>query len=374
MNPAISPPTDNLYKFLAVFGLILLGGSFVYPSWQRKEYDQLKARFDGDAAKLQTEREVAAEFERDTIKLLHSRSGEWLALFDAQKKDPKKTVNVPADLLKEAHKLAQVHFDRKKVKEAIVLKQIEIDARRTELMMTRAFLSKLDYYSSFAGCIGFLACLIGFSRWLANQRTQDEIQQKELTVNDNVEPRPLPLIMPADVLPTMNDWGQKSLRRIGIWATCLGSVVMCFGHIRRAHAEYDLESAAVSSFDARTKSRLLLVRLFSKFMDNAELDDMQLADKGPGVVTTDREFMLKYADDYVKLDQEAAPLKGLMIERFAAEDRLDKLQSEIHRFRGIANWCYWIGGAIMAAGVLVLFCRPWIAKFIGEKRFSLFHP
>ena len=54
------PPTDNLYKFIAISGLILLLGGGIFPYMKSIELTQELIEFSGEAKKLKLEADMTA--------------------------------------------------------------------------------------------------------------------------------------------------------------------------------------------------------------------------------------------------------------------------------------------------------------------------
>lgn len=79
----LTPPTDSLYKFLAIFGLAILAWSVTYPRQQAFEYRLQEAELQVEIRMLFAQAE-ARKIERDALTTqqedLEVDSKEWLAL------------------------------------------------------------------------------------------------------------------------------------------------------------------------------------------------------------------------------------------------------------------------------------------------------
>ena len=62
----LKPPTDNLYKFISIFGLLIFLASFIFPQILSREYSLKYAEVEGEIRVLENEREYIDNLKSDS--------------------------------------------------------------------------------------------------------------------------------------------------------------------------------------------------------------------------------------------------------------------------------------------------------------------
>lgn len=358
MTPSISPPTDNLYKWLAVTGLILLVASLAGPTWQRKELDQVSARFEGDVARLQSERDIADEAETDAVRAFHVHGKELAEVMGLGKDGPATkdgpapaTVQVPAHLKEELDKLGEVMRLRQKTKESLVLREKELDTRRAELFVSRRFLNVVDYWAAILASIGFLATLLGFSKWFGTQSVQDQVQLQELQEEEAEAPAAPKLILPAD---SSTKSPSRRLRLAGFLSLALGSISLCAIYVAGVHAQCAIETAMLDRESLRMQAAEVFHNVAAKTMDFATIDDMKLRRRNKEDKTSSRKELIEAVEQWGEKDPDIVPLKYLFLRMFLAENQKAEAMQRLGSIKMLSPYGYGIGGLFMFVGLCLL--------------------
>lgn len=167
MNWLPTPPTDNLYKFLAIFGtwgLLFVFGSLLALSYQNHEH----AEFNKKLMSVYSEEGWLRKAEARVKSLKENRVGENTIPEISSRFPPKEELlflSSAIDLSKE--RLAQLKEITKQPPENIF-----------------PFLASIHFDWWLLGVLGgTLACFyFGFRQWLVLQRTSDELLQLDLTL------------------------------------------------------------------------------------------------------------------------------------------------------------------------------------------------
>jgi len=161
-----TPPTDNLYKFMAVVGLIAILASVIYPRLRLESMDDLQAEAASKAAEVS-----------DLQEKMVADAKNLQAAIDA---------DIAAGGPKA--KIVDIKASPSTVSQAAILQEASVDEtiRLSELnKMTFKLKSGFDRYKQWRDfCdlvfgVGLIMSLLGFVMWFRSQRLQDKMLLKQ---------------------------------------------------------------------------------------------------------------------------------------------------------------------------------------------------
>lgn len=185
----ITPPTDNLYRFMAIAGLVLIGVSGFYAIWLHDksgtqlisiEQDFRKYKIDAEnhdynfklmEEKIKTSKEVENKIQ-DNISELEQKAS--LTEYE------KKLIEEHKQFLKERreHRTNQIETLSR---ERVQLEKSLVDIKAsTEMSAHYLSLNKLALiYGSIGTLVGIFISAFGFNRWLQHEKLRDYLLEKE---------------------------------------------------------------------------------------------------------------------------------------------------------------------------------------------------
>lgn len=197
MVDLLKPPTDNLYKFAAIFGLVLIVVGFVFPPWvfYRSSLEYLKS--------------LAGEDELNAYKKFADERSRTLDARTQQARDELDQIQKQRDSLQtntitssETERLESAIRDAKKqleiLEDASQESTLNLELKTAQAKQQRTFSANesrnariLMYLGWSLAAIGGLFSIVGFGLWYLNvQRHLDHILQKEAKSKITAAPRP----------------------------------------------------------------------------------------------------------------------------------------------------------------------------------------
>lgn len=197
MVDLLKPPTDNLYKFAAIFGLVLIVVGFVFPPWvfYRSSLEYLKS--------------LAGEDELNAYKKFADERSRTLDARTQQARDELDQIQKQRDSLQtntitssETERLESAIRDAKKqleiLEDASQESTLNLELKTAQAKQQRTFSTNesrnarfLMYLGWSLAAIGGLFSIVGFGLWYWNvQRHLDYILQKEAKSKITAAPRP----------------------------------------------------------------------------------------------------------------------------------------------------------------------------------------
>jgi hypothetical protein len=188
-------PTDNLYKFIALTGVILLLLSILYPELKKQELTSEITLLNGEINKIDYEmlpiEEQSLEIKNKIAELdkacncgAKSVMSDTLIVRTHVIKGPKELV----DMSKQIDTLL-AKYDQ--LVRAISFKIIEVDTKKELIENKKKDLSDIDYAASIFGPTGLLISIIGFGLWLfMTQAYQDallKMQYEQVRKNERCQ-------------------------------------------------------------------------------------------------------------------------------------------------------------------------------------------
>jgi hypothetical protein len=188
----LQPPTDNLYKFMAISGLLLFAAFFVLPYLKIIELEDGATKLQGDMRKVEVEQQFLQD-DADAIEQIQAaltseaeRHNEKVKSV-TNMKDGKEKRKLQQKVKDEAEKLVKRADELEKVKEKKreTLKQISLltqDLRTNADLWNNAQrrvrdLSRVMYV---AGFIGIVSNTFGFHLWYKRvQKHLDKVLEKD---------------------------------------------------------------------------------------------------------------------------------------------------------------------------------------------------
>lgn len=165
-------PTDNLYKFCALVGIVIVGTA-IY--WEQGLLENVHER----AVSLNLELDKAGvelEYSQDLTKVLRRTLDNTQAKRSAEDslKEGKVLVNITeADLLKSADRLRELGRDMQ-------LKGVEMTSAREELERQKQRSTRAIWTGAAYEMIGGLLALYGFWKWYVLQKKQDALLDRQI--------------------------------------------------------------------------------------------------------------------------------------------------------------------------------------------------
>jgi hypothetical protein len=166
----IQPPTDSLYKFMAVSGLLILGFSMIWPELRLYELEKQVVELAGETKVLKIESDDL----KDDWEIINTDTIELKALMrrieKAQSRDTKAEARA-STLLEKRQRLREEH--RKKV----TLLQIKIEQSQTKFELqglAETNIKRLSRVMYMGVTVGLILSFFGFILWYRKvQRWQD---------------------------------------------------------------------------------------------------------------------------------------------------------------------------------------------------------
>jgi hypothetical protein len=188
----IKPPTDSLYKFMAISGLLLLVFCLIYPEQRRFEVNIEKARIDGELKILISDNEVLKqdlELLMDDLKD-HKDRAQKMA-------ENRGTATELTGLQKRQDELERKKLEQFEKERAFKTKLLEIQTKIMLLNTTESFASWLAYLSKVGFVVGACLMISGFLFWyLKVQQPQDRILEAQ--AKHELEKLSVPLLSAED--------------------------------------------------------------------------------------------------------------------------------------------------------------------------------
>ncbi|KAI5913786.1 hypothetical protein [Thauera sp. 2A1] len=159
----MQPPTDNLYKFLAIFGLIVFGFSFYLPLQRLEEHSRELAKWNAAWGPM-LERAVQADDD--------SRTDLVCAIAEAEKVRPQ--INS-----QECKGVAATRVQRANASRDLQIAMTELQSGKHMLSHLQRQFETYRTISIVTGLLGLLVCTAGFWFWYVRvQRPLDEVQAR----------------------------------------------------------------------------------------------------------------------------------------------------------------------------------------------------
>ena len=204
----LKPPTDNLYKFMTIVGLILFLISISYPPWLYHRSQMAVFDAERDAELLQLERDDLNEKYRRVVEAINRETDEYNAQSDRIKELTKQTRDDKLSAKQRTamtQEIAEMHAKNDaNEKQRNSLNQVADEAadkvKKNDVELK--YKLRINIWESWYGRIAMLVCLLGsvvgliigrkgFNLWsLRVQVYQDAILIKEAEVIENPQKKP----------------------------------------------------------------------------------------------------------------------------------------------------------------------------------------
>ena len=179
-----SLPTDNLYKFIALSGLLIFIVVHYYCLTQAYELDKQKTILSGEISKIELETNSIKEKQRHlkyAIEELYLMAGikdpitvtDTLIIYSRYLSGPKEFISKSKEVEQKVEQFNQTQQD-------YLSKKFDLDTKRSIQKFNENTYSQLFEVYPFVSVISFAISLVGFILWYKKiQRFQDIILQKE---------------------------------------------------------------------------------------------------------------------------------------------------------------------------------------------------
>lgn len=180
----IQPPTDSLYKFMAVSGLLILGFSMIWPELRLYELEKQVVELAGETKVLKIESDDL----KDDWEIINTDTIELKALMrrieKAQSRDTKAEARA-STLLEKRQRLREEH--RKKV----TLLQIKIEQSQTKFELqglAKTNIKRLSRVMYMGVTVGLILSFFGFILWYRKIQRWQDIAIRRATVPEANDP------------------------------------------------------------------------------------------------------------------------------------------------------------------------------------------
>lgn len=172
-------PTDNLYKFISISGMIFFFIALYYPEYRGSELNNDIAIHNGEIRKLSIENEKAKSklYEiKGEIKILDTKGNFTGSIANDTLITRTKVYDGDKELVTQSRKIDQLVEEWKAINRQIELKSIEIDVKYEQIKNKRKDLDELDEAFSLLGPFSLIVTFLGFIFWYnKTQKYQDRV-------------------------------------------------------------------------------------------------------------------------------------------------------------------------------------------------------
>lgn len=172
-------PTDNLYKFISISGMILFLVSLFYPTYLGNKLNNDIAIYNGEIKKLSIENKKSKsklDEIKDEIRVLDEKGNFRGSITNDTMIVRTKVIVGDESLVLQSKKIDQLVSQWEEINRQIELKSIDINVKFEQIKNNRKDLDDLDEASSIFGPISILITLLGFLLWYnKTQKYQDRV-------------------------------------------------------------------------------------------------------------------------------------------------------------------------------------------------------
>lgn len=176
-------PTDNLYKFVAISGLILFVLALFYPEYRSNELNTEIAFYNGEIKKLSVENQKAANnlnTIKNEIEILDKKANNKGSIVNETLISRTRIISGEADLVELSKKIDKLVIDRSEIDRQIEIKSIDIDIKSELIENKRNDLHTLKDAMNFLGPFSMLLTFLGFVLWYEKtQKLQDKVLSEQ---------------------------------------------------------------------------------------------------------------------------------------------------------------------------------------------------
>lgn len=176
-------PTDNLYKFISIEGIILFVTALFYPEYRRSEINNEIALNNGDVKRLSIENQKSSsklKEIKDEIEILDEKANNTGSIVNDTLISRTRILSGKADLVELSKKIDKLVLEWKEINMTIELKRIDIDIKSELTENKREALRDLNDIMIFLGPLSMLLTFIGFVLWYDKaQKFQDKVLSEQ---------------------------------------------------------------------------------------------------------------------------------------------------------------------------------------------------
>lgn len=176
-------PTDNLYKFLAISGIILFLTALFYPEYKTNEINSEIAIFNGEIKKLKIENEKSSnklDQIKSQIEILDSRAKINGSIVTDTLINRTRILSGDADLVSLSERIDNLIVEWKNINREVDLKSIDINVKSELIDNKRAELKSLNETANKLGPFSMIIITYAFFMWYnKTQKYQDRILSEQ---------------------------------------------------------------------------------------------------------------------------------------------------------------------------------------------------
>lgn len=177
-------PTDNLYKFIALTGVILLIISIFYPEYQRKTLRDEIEVYNGEVRKLSLEKTKSTEKQKELIKRIAILDEKSNCNFQSIVNDSiivrTQIIEGPKELIELSKEIDKLIEEYTQLIRDFDLKSLEISTKLALINNKKNDLLEINEVTYFFGPFSLLIALIGFLLWYEKtQKFQDKVLKEQ---------------------------------------------------------------------------------------------------------------------------------------------------------------------------------------------------
>lgn len=177
-------PTDNLYKFIALTGVILLVISIFYPEYQRKTLRDEIEVYNGEVRKLNLEKTKSKEKQNELkkrIELLDEKSNcDCKSIVNDSIIVRTKIIEGPKELVELSSEIDRLIEEYSQLNREFDLKSLEVSTKLALINNKENDLLEINEATDFFGPFSFFIAFIGFLLWYEKtQKFQDKVLKEQ---------------------------------------------------------------------------------------------------------------------------------------------------------------------------------------------------
>lgn len=176
-------PTDNLYKFMAIAGIILFILALFYPEYRSGEINTEIVLYNGEIKKLSVENEKAESKLKEIkqeIDILDTKANNKGSVVNDTLISRTRILNGQSDLVELSKKIDKLVIEWTLINRQIELKSIDINIKSELIENKRKDLKTLDNAINFLGPLSMLLTFFGFALWYEKtQKLQDKVLSEQ---------------------------------------------------------------------------------------------------------------------------------------------------------------------------------------------------
>jgi hypothetical protein len=179
-------PTDNLYKFMALSGIVLLVASAFPRYWQAKlEFELIRAQ--GEKRKGIKKKDWASadvDYLLTKSNKLKEETSKWKEAKDLAAAEPQLIEKKRQEIRTDAYEIKAVNTEIRRLYRDSEIAAIEVKTKEKEISQRLDVIRRLKYVIAGGKWVGAILSVSGFLLWYHKlQKYQDKIVKKQATDN-----------------------------------------------------------------------------------------------------------------------------------------------------------------------------------------------